>query len=125
MEIFVEHASEIRDAYVAPSIENAKIIGLEVKKEVIRNDNIKKTIEGLKKKSKGDKQDEEDYKKALDNFNRIMSHSNVNNRNEIINVMKNGLNSNVSISGVGAGGNQHQSVASDPNIQSILTGDLR
>ncbi len=123
MESFVEHASEIREAYIAPSIENAKIIGLEVKKEIIRNDGIKKTIEGLKKNSKGDKQYDEDVKKALDNFNRIMSQSNVNNRNEINNVIKSGLNNNVSISG--GGGTQHQSVASDPNIQSILTGDLR
>jgi len=118
---FKENTSEMKEQ-ITPVIENSKIIGMEIKKEIIKNNGIKNTIDAvLKNKHKNDEQYREDLLKAKENFNRIVHGSNIGNRNEIINVIKNNLNNSTSTV---SGGNSPISTTTDPIIESILKGDL-
>lgn len=139
MQSVVEHASEIQENYLmqsskitennmTPTISNNKIVGMVVKKESIKNDSIKKSItEALKNKYKNDAQYQEDLLKAQENMNRIMHGSSIGNRNQIMNVVRSGLNINnnstSNVSGVGAGGGVGHSATSDPNLHAVITGE--
>jgi len=104
MQSLVEHESEIREAYVAPSIENAKIIGLEVKKEILKQRATLETNERIKDLG-------ERTEKASISLNNLVN-------NAFNNTMSNATYSS-------AGQSQQNTQIADPNIQSILTGDLR
>lgn len=105
MKNFVEHASEIRENYIMPSIENAKIIGMDVKKEMIKQQAAIRATEEFK-----------------DMAGRIEGA-----QNAIVNTINNNMvnNSNPTIMSTSGPQQQPTSTMTDPNVQSILTGDLR
>lgn len=98
-----ENTSEMKET-ITPAIENLKIIGMEVKKEIAKQQAAMKTNEGIDNLGKRIKGIESAIITNMTNVNNAFDYS-INNATR-------------------SSGQQNQSVASDPNIQSVLTGDL-